>query len=455
MLLSCDIGFQYIVGSFDARSSIMTRKNIEILDYHVGGKIGMRVTKKLAGPDDLSLAYTPGVAFPVTEIARDREALYRCTAKENLVAVVSDGTAILGLGDLGAEASIPVMEGKAVLFKAFGDVDGWPVPVNHCRMEGKNTGKTDPQRVIDTVMAIAPMYGGINLEDIAAPACFEIEDKLDAMLDIPVFHDDQWGTAVITLAAAMNYCHISQRSLAELKIVINGAGAAGIRICEMLKAAGAKTVMLCDTKGVIRQDRSDLSGKKREHACATSDSTLAEALKGAHMFIGVSAANCVTPAEVLSMASQPAIFAMANPDPEIRPEEVAAAMGNRPYVMATGRSDYPNQVNNVLGFPFLFRGALDVRARTINLPMKVAAAEALAALARQPVPAEVKKLYGADLHFGPWYIIPKPFDRRLFLEIPTSVAEAAVASGAAPRRDLSQYRAQLSERDRKRSFLNS
>jgi len=433
----------------------MTRKNIEILDYHVGGKIGMRVTKKLAGPDDLSLAYTPGVAFPVTEIARDREALYRCTAKENLVAVVSDGTAILGLGDLGAEASIPVMEGKAVLFKAFGDVDGWPVPVNHCRMEGKNTGKTDPQRVIDTVMAIAPMYGGINLEDIAAPACFEIEDKLDAMLDIPVFHDDQWGTAVITLAAAMNYCHISQRSLAELKIVINGAGAAGIRICEMLKAAGAKTVMLCDTKGVIRQDRSDLSGKKREHACATSDSTLAEALKGAHMFIGVSAANCVTPAEVLSMASQPAIFAMANPDPEIRPEEVAAAMGNRPYVMATGRSDYPNQVNNVLGFPFLFRGALDVRARTINLPMKVAAAEALAALARQPVPAEVKKLYGADLHFGPWYIIPKPFDRRLFLEIPTSVAEAAVASGAAPRRDLSQYRAQLSERDRKRSFLNS
>jgi len=433
----------------------MSLKNKEILDYHVGGKIGLRVTKRLAGPEDLSLAYTPGVAFPVKEIARDREALYRCTAKENLVAVVSDGTAILGLGDLGAEASIPVMEGKAVLFKAFGDVDGWPVPVNHCRMNGQNIGKTDPQRVIDTVMAIAPMYGGINLEDIAAPACFEIEDKLDAMLDIPVFHDDQWGTAVITLAAAMNYCHISQRSLDELKIVINGAGAAGIRICEMLKAAGAKTVMLCDTKGVIRHDRSDLSGKKKEHAAATTDSTLADAMKGAHLFVGVSAANCLKPEAVLSMASQPAIFAMANPDPEIRPEEVAAIMGNKPYIMATGRSDYPNQINNVLGFPFLFRGALDVRARTINLPMKVAAAKALAALARQPVPTEVEKLYGTDLTFGSGYIIPKPFDRRLFLEVPMAIAEAAVASGAAPQRDLSGYRAQLMERDHTRSFLNS
>ena len=433
----------------------MSQKNNEILTYHQGGKVGMRATKKLTGPEDLSLAYTPGVALPVKEIARDRENLFRLTAKENLVAVVSDGTAILGLGDLGAEASIPVMEGKAVLFKSFGDVDGWPVPVNHCRMNGLNTGKTDPQRVIDTVMAIAPMYGGINLEDIAAPACFEIEDKLDAMLDIPVFHDDQWGTAVITLSAAMNYCRLAERTLDELKIVINGAGAAGMRICEMLKAAGARTVMMCDTKGVIRSDRTDLSGKKKEHAVTTTDTTLTDAMKGAHMFIGVSAANCVTPAQVQSMANHPAIFAMANPDPEIKPEDVAAALGSKPYIMATGRSDYPNQVNNVLGFPFIFRGALDVRARTISLPMKVAAAEALAALARQPVPDAVKKLYGTDLAFGPGYIIPKPFDRRLFIDIPLAVAQAAVASGAAPQRDLSGYRACLQERDRKRTFLGA
>ncbi|MEI8351978.1 MAG: malic enzyme-like NAD(P)-binding protein [bacterium] len=433
----------------------MSQKNDEILTYHLGGKVGMRTTKPLAGPADLSLAYTPGVALPVREIARERENLFRYTAKENLVAVVSDGTAILGLGDLGAEASIPVMEGKAVLFKAFGDVDGWPVPVNHCRQDGRNTGKTDPRRVIDAVMAIAPMYGGINLEDIAAPACFEIEDTLDAMLDIPVFHDDQWGTAVITLAATMNYCLLSERRLDDLKIVINGAGAAGMRICEMLKAAGARTVILCDTKGVIRIDRSDLSGKKKEHAVRTTDSTLAEAMKGAHVFVGVSVANCVKPEQVLSMASYPAIFAMANPDPEIRPEEVAATLGGKPFIMATGRSDYPNQINNVLGFPFIFRGALDVRARTISLPMKVAAATALAGLARQPVPADVSRLYGVDLSFGPGYIIPKPFDRRLFVEVPVEVAQAAVDSGAAPKCDLSGYRASLQERDTRRTFLGS
>ena len=433
----------------------MSLINEKILAYHKGGKVGMRTTKPLSGPADLSLAYTPGVAVPVKELARDRETLYRYTAKENLVAVVSDGTAILGLGDLGAEASIPVMEGKAVLFKSFGDVDGWPVPVNHCRLDGQNTGKTDPRRVIDAVMAIAPMYGGINLEDIAAPACFEIEDTLDALLDIPVFHDDQWGTAVITLAAAMNYCRLSERTLDELKIVINGAGAAGMRICEMLKTAGARTVMMCDTKGVIRSDRADLSGKKKEHAIKTSDSTLTDAMKGAHIFVGVSAANCLKPADVLSMASHPAIFAMANPDPEIRPEDVAAALGSKPYVMATGRSDYPNQVNNVLGFPFIFRGALDVRARTISLPMKVAAAEALASLARQPVPEEVKRLYGTDLSFGAGYIIPKPFDRRLFVEVPAAVAQSAVASGAAPKQDLGNYRAVLQERDRSRVFIGA
>jgi malate dehydrogenase (oxaloacetate-decarboxylating)(NADP+) len=428
----------------------------DILSYHLGGKVGMRITKELTGPAQLSLAYTPGVAVPVKEIARDRSALRRYTAKDNLVAVVTDGTAILGLGDLGAEASIPVMEGKAVLFKAFGDVDGWPVPLNHCRAGGLNTGKTDPQRVIDAVSALAPMYGGINLEDIAAPACFEIEDRLDERLDIPVFHDDQWGTAVITLAAAMNYCRLAERALSELRIVINGAGAAGIRIAEMLKAAGATSVVLCDSKGVVRADRADLAGKKQEHAVRTSAATLAEAMQGAHLFVGVSVANCVTPADVRAMASYPAIFAMANPDPEIRPEIVAEALGRKPYVMATGRSDYPNQINNVLGFPFLFRGALDVHARTINVPMKVAAANALAELARQPVPDEVQRLYGQALAFGSHSIIPKPFDRRLFTEIPWATAKGAVDSGAAPAGfDLARYRAALAERDRQRAFLGS
>jgi malate dehydrogenase (oxaloacetate-decarboxylating)(NADP+) len=439
-----------------AKEPIMNLKTEDILTYHLGGKVGMRTTKPLTGPADLCLAYTPGVAVPVKEIAREREGLFRYTSKENLVGVVSDGTAILGLGDLGAEASIPVMEGKAVLFKVFGDVDGWPVPVNHCRQGGQNTGKTDPQRVIDAVLALAPMYGGINLEDIAAPACFEIEDRLDERLDIPVFHDDQWGTAVITLAAAMNYCRLADRTLAELRIVINGAGAAGIRICEMLKAAGARDVMLCDSKGVVREDRADLGGKKREHAVRTECKTLPDAVKGAHMFIGVSVAEALRADDVLAMAPHPAIFAMANPDPEIRPEAVAAAMGRKPYVMATGRSDFPNQVNNVLGFPFLFRGALDARARTINLPMKVAAAEALAALARQPVPAAVQKLYGTPLEFGPSYIIPKPFDRRLFTTIPAAVAQAAVDSAAAKAGfDLAAYRVALEQRDRARAFLGS
>ncbi len=433
----------------------MSLKPEDILHYHLGGKVGMRTTKPLRGPDDLSLAYTPGVAVAVKEIARDRSSLYRYTAKENLVAVVSDGTAILGLGDLGAEASIPVMEGKAVLFKAFGDVDGWAVPLNHGRLNGANTGKTDPKRIIDMVCALAPMYGGINLEDIAAPACFEIEDTLDAMLDIPVFHDDQWGTAVITLAAAMNYSTLASRPLSGIRIVINGAGAAGIRICEMLKAAGASDVMICDSKGVVHTDRTDLGEKKREHAIRTTARTLSDALKGAHMFVGVSVANCVTRDDILAMAPFPAIFAMANPDPEIRPEIVAETLGNKPFIMATGRSDYPNQINNVLGFPFIFRGALDVRARSITLAMKVAAAQALATLAREPVPAEVSRLYGTQLSFGPGYIIPKPFDRRLFVEVPVAVAGGAIKSGAAPAFDLAAYKTALVKRDQHRQFLQS
>ena len=424
----------------------------EVLGFHRGGKVAVRLPKPLKTKDDLCLAYTPGVAHAVKEIAARPESVYEVTAKPNLVAVVSDGTAILGLGDLGATASIPVMEGKAVLFKAFGDVDAWPVPLNCCRRDGRNEGRTDPERVIAAVKAIAPQYGGVNLEDIAAPACFEIEDRLDAELDIPVFHDDQWGTAVISLSGVMNYARLAGRELADLKVVMNGAGAAGIRICEMCKAAGVKDVTMCDTKGTIRTDRTDLNPFKARHAVDTPARTLREALVGADVFIGVSAANVLTGEDVKVMSEFPAIFAMANPDPEIAPDEVARALAGRRYVMVTGRSDYPNQINNVLGFPYLFRGALDVRATTINKEMKVAAANALAALARQPVPDEVKAIYPNEtLEFGTGYIIPKPFDRRLFVEVSHAVAAAAVATGVARApADLAAYRAELERRNDER-----
>ena len=425
----------------------------EVLAYHKGGKVGVKLPTPLKTKDDLCLAYTPGVAHAVKAIAENPAAVYDCTAKPNLVAVVSDGTAILGLGDLGAAASIPVMEGKAVLFKSFGDVDAWPVPLAHCRQDGKDTGKTDPQRVIDAVMALAPQYGGVNLEDIAAPACFEIEDRLDAALDIPVFHDDQWGTAVIALSGVMNYAELAGKKMSGLKVVINGAGAAGIRICEMCKAAGVQDVIMCDTKGTLRTDRTDLNAYKAKHAVATDKFTLKDALAGADVFIGVSAANVLSGDDVKTMAEFPAIFAMANPDPEIDPAVAAKALEGRRFIMVTGRSDYPNQINNVLGFPYLFRGALDVRARTINKEMKVAAANALANLARQPVPEDVKALYPDEtLEFGDGYIIPKPFDRRLFVEVSYAVAEAAVKTGvAAPDVDLAAYRASLVARNAARS----
>ncbi|MCQ2390183.1 MAG: malate dehydrogenase [Kiritimatiellae bacterium] len=421
----------------------------EVMAYHKGGKVAVKLPKDLKTKEDLCLAYTPGVAQAVLAIAEDPEAVYACTAKPNLVAVVSDGTAILGLGDRGAAASIPVMEGKAVLFKSFGDVDAWPVPLAHCRKDGLDTGKTDPERVIAAVKALAPQYGGVNLEDIASPACFEIEDRLDAELDIPVFHDDQWGTAVISLSGVMNYAKLAGKALSELKIVMNGAGAAGIRICEMCKAAGVQNITMCDSKGVISTDRTDLNAYKAKHAVAPGPKTLKEALVGADVFIGVSAANVLTGEDVKKMGAFPAIFAMANPDPEIDPAIVAEALKDRTYIMVTGRSDYPNQINNVLGFPYLFRGALDVRARTINKEMKVAAAEALAALAQQPVPAEVQALYPNEtLTFGTGYIIPKPFDRRLFVEVSYAVAEAAVKTGVAQLKvDLKAYRADLERRN--------
>ena len=424
-----------------------------VLAFHQGGKVGVRLTKPLKTQNDLCLAYTPGVAHAVKEIAAKPDSVFDYTAKRSLVAVVSDGTAILGLGDLGAAASIPVMEGKAVLFKAFGDVDAWPVPLAHCRRDGADTGKTDPQRVIDAVLALAPMYGGINLEDIAAPACFEIEDRLDALLDIPVFHDDQWGTAVITLSGLLNYSRLCGRAMSEIRVVMNGAGAAGIRIADMCKAAGVRDLVMCDTRGVIHTGRTDLNDHKRRHASDTPARTLQEALRGAHVFIGVSAADCVTADDVRGMADYPAIFAMSNPDPEIRPDIVAEVLGSKPYVMATGRSDYPNQINNVLGFPYLFRGALDVHARTVNTAMKVAASEALAALAREPVPADVQALYPAErLEFGNGYVIPKPFDRRLFVDVSFAVARAAVESGAAPAdTDLAALRASLEARNANRA----
>ena len=420
----------------------------EVFAFHDGGKVRVALSKPLKTQKDLCLAYTPGVAQAVKAIAAEPTRAFDLSAKRNLVAVVSDGTAILGLGDLGAAASIPVMEGKAALFKSFAGVDAWPVPLAHCRQGGADTGKTDPKRVIEAVRAIAPMYGGINLEDIAAPACFEIEDTLDAELDIPVFHDDQWGTAVITVAGLINYATIAKRALGDLRVVINGAGAAGIRIADMCKAAGVRDLTMCDSKGVIRADRDDLSAHKRRHAVTTDKRTLREALAGAHVFIGVSAAGVLTGEDVKTMADFPAIFAMANPDPEIEPAEVARALAGKPYVMATGRSDYPNQINNVLGFPFLFRGALDVRARTINTAMKVAASHALAALAREPVPEDVKALYpGETLTFGPGYIIPKAFDRRLYAAVSYAVAEAAVKSGAAPAEtDLAAVKARLEAR---------
>ena len=427
--------------------SDFTRESV--LEYHRGGKVAVRLPRPLKTKEDLCLAYTPGVALAVKEISARPEAVYDATAKRNLVAVVSDGTAILGLGDLGAAASIPVMEGKAVLFKSFGDVDAWPVPLDCCRMDGRSEGKTDPERVIAAVKAIAPQYGGINLEDIASPACFEIEDRLDAELDIPVFHDDQWGTAVITLSGVMNYAKLAGRTLKDLTVVMNGAGAAGIRICEMLKAAGVERVTMCDRKGTIRRDRSDLNGYKARHAVDTTARTLKEALVGADVFIGVSAANVLSGADVKKMSEFPAIFAMANPDPEIAPPEVAAAFAGRRYVMVTGRSDYPNQINNVLGFPYLFRGALDAMASTINKEMKVAAAEALAALAEKPVPEDVKAIYpDENLEFGTGYIIPKPFDRRLFVEVSHAVAAAAVRTGVARiDLDLAAYREELERRN--------
>lgn len=424
----------------------MTAQEQAILAYHQGGKVALDLPRPLNTVSDLCLAYTPGVATAVKALAAEPVKAFDITAKGGLVAVVSDGTAILGLGDLGPTASIPVMEGKAVLFKSFANVNAWPVVLDHCRAGGASEGKTDPQRVIDAVCAIAPMYGGINLEDIAAPACFEIEDRLSELLDIPVFHDDQWGTAVIVLAGVTNYAKLSGKAMASLKVVINGAGAAGTRIREMLLAGGVQQVVMCDSKGVIYKGRPINQARHEKVAVETTCRSLAEVMVGADVLIGVSKGNCVKPEWVATMAAYPAIFALANPDPEIQPSAVASVLGDAPYVMATGRSDYPNQINNVLCFPFLFRGALDVRARRITQNMKLAASRALADAAQRPVSEATRALYPEEaFEFGRNYIIPKPFDGQLYVDVSAAVAQAAIADGVArvENFDIQAYRAQL------------
>ncbi|MCE9521048.1 MAG: NADP-dependent malic enzyme [Alphaproteobacteria bacterium] len=415
----------------------------EVLLFHSQpkpGKIEIIPSKPMDTQRDLSLAYSPGVAVPVRAIAEDPSTVYDYTAKGNLVAVISNGTAILGLGDLGALASKPVMEGKAVLFKRFADVDSIDLEVD----------TTDVDEFINCVRYLAPTFGGINLEDIKAPDCFIIEQRLRELMPIPVFHDDQHGTAIITAAAMINALYLTGRSIKTTKLVVNGAGSAGIACLELIKAMGLpnENAILCDTKGIIYKGRTEgMNQWKSAHAVTTKLRTLDEAVAGADVFLGLSVKGAMTQAMVKSMAPKPIIFACANPDPEITPEDVAAVRSDA--IVATGRSDYPNQVNNVLGFPYIFRGALDVRARTINEPMKIAAAHALAELAREDVPDEVAAAYHtARPKFGPEYIIPVPFDPRLISTVPIAVAKAAMESGVAqkPIADLDRYANELASR---------
>ncbi|HEV7228785.1 NADP-dependent malic enzyme [Brevundimonas sp.] len=414
----------------------------EALEFHrlpTPGKISMAPTKPMATQRDLSLAYSPGVAVPVLAIAEDVDRAYDYTAKGNMVAVISNGTAILGLGNLGHMASKPVMEGKSVLFKRFADVDSFDVEVK----------TTDPDEFVTVVKNIGDTWGGINLEDIKSPECFEIETQLQDLLDIPVFHDDQHGTAIISTAGLINACHIAGKRLDEVKVVLVGAGAAGLSSIGLMKAAGVKAenTVILDRDGVVYKGRPNVDQWKAAHATDTPHRTLEEAMVGADVVLGLAAKGAITKEMVASMAPNPIIFAMANPDPEITPEDVHSVRSDA--IVATGRSDYPNQVNNVLGFPYIFRGALDVRARQVNHEMKVACAHALAALAREDVPDEVAAAYrGRKLKFGPDYIIPSPFDPRLIWYIPPFVAQAAMDTGVArkPIADMDAYRAQLRER---------
>ena len=414
----------------------------EALDFHIKGKSGkieINSSKPLTTKRDLSLAYSPGVAAPVKEIAKNPELAYDYTSKGNLVAVISNGSAILGLGNLGALASKPVMEGKSVLFKRFADIDSIDIEINN----------EDPNSVIETIKNIGGTFGGINLEDIAAPDCFIIEQKLKELLDIPIFHDDQHGTAIITTAALINALDISNKKIHEVKVVINGAGASAQACANLFKSSGvsSKNIIMCDSKGVIYKGRKNVDQFKSGHAIDTKLRTLDEAIKGSDVFLGLSAKDVVSKDMVKSMAENPIIFACANPDPEIKPELILEVRSDA--IIATGRSDYPNQVNNLIGFPYIFRGALDVRAKEINEDMKVAAANAIALLARENVPDEVVSAYGGDRpRYGKNYIIPSTFDPRLISVIPAAVAEAAMNSGVARKNisDLEAYKDQLANR---------
>ena len=414
----------------------------EALDYHskpTPGKIQVLPTKKYATQRDLSLAYSPGVAEPCLEIAKNKKDVYKYTAKGNLVAVISNGTAVLGLGNIGPLASKPVMEGKGLLFKIFADIDVFDIEVD----------ATDVDKFVETVKAIAPTFGGINLEDIKAPEAFEIERRLKEELDIPVMHDDQHGTAIISAAALKNACEVAEKDISKVQIVVSGAGAAAISCTKLYLKLGAKVenIVMTDSKGVIRKDRDNLTTQKAEFATTKNLNTLEEAMVNADVFIGLSQGNIVSGEMIKSMAKNPIVFAMANPDPEIKYD--IAVKTREDIIMATGRSDHPNQVNNVLGFPFIFRGALDVRATKINEEMKMAAVHALADLAKHPVPEQVNIVYDeVNLSFGKEYIIPKPFDPRLIYEIPPAIAKAAMDSGVAtePITDWEGYRDELMER---------
>jgi malate dehydrogenase (oxaloacetate-decarboxylating)(NADP+) len=415
----------------------------QALDFHakpIPGKLALQATKPMATQRDLSLAYSPGVAIPVKAIADDPDSVYDYTSKGNMVAVISNGTAILGLGNLGAAASKPVMEGKSVLFKRFADIDSFDIEVE----------EEDADKFIECVKRFGNTFGGINLEDIGSPECFIIEQELRDKLDIPVFHDDQHGTAIIATAGLINACHLTGRKFEDLKLVLCGAGAAGLSVLGLVKRLGVKdeNAIVVDSSGVIYQGRKEYMDQwKAPHAVKTDMRTLEEAIKGADVFFGLSVAGIVSKEMVASMAPNPIIFAMANPDPEISPEDIKAVRDDA--IIATGRSDYPNQVNNVLGFPYIFRGALDVRARNVNEEMKLACAQALADLARQDVPEEVAAAYhGKRPSYGPDYIIPAPFDPRLISEIPPYVAEAAMDTGVArkPIEDMDTYKKSLARR---------